>query len=47
MCAGSILEGPDGAKLKPLVEQVLPILMELMKDPVVAVKVSASTACYS
>ena len=36
---GSILEGPDSAKLKPLVEQVLPILLQLMKDPVVAVKV--------
>ena len=35
---GSILEGPDSTKLKPLVEQVLPILLQLMKDPVVAVK---------
>jgi len=42
MAFGSILEGPDGAKLKPLVEQVLPILMELMQDPQVAVKDTAA-----
>ena len=43
--AGSILEGPDSAKLKPLVEQVLPILLQLMKDPVVAVKVGLAGGC--
>ncbi|XP_043211672.1 importin subunit beta-1-like isoform X2 [Amphibalanus amphitrite] len=42
MAFGSILEGPDSTKLKPLVEQVLPILMQLMKDPVVAVKDTAA-----
>ena len=42
MTSGSILEGPDSTKLKPLVEQVLPILLQLMKDPVVAVKVGGA-----
>ena len=36
--AGSILEGPDPAGLKPLVEQAMPLLIELLKDPSVAVR---------
>ncbi len=35
---GSILEGPDPANLKPLVEQAMPMLIELLKDPSVAVR---------
>ena len=36
--AGSILEGPDTTQLKPLVEQAMPMLIELLKDPSVAVR---------
>jgi hypothetical protein len=39
MAFGSILEGPDPTKLKPLVEQAMPMLIELMKDTSVVVKV--------
>ena len=35
---GSILEGPDPTNLKPLVEQAMPMLIELLKDPSVAVR---------
>lgn len=42
MAFGSILEGPDTDKLKPLVEQVLPVLMELTEDPNVVVKDTAA-----
>jgi len=40
---GSILEGPDPTELlKPLVEQALPLLLELMRDPVLSVKDTTS-----
>ncbi|KAJ8320922.1 LOW QUALITY PROTEIN: hypothetical protein KUTeg_002509 [Tegillarca granosa] len=32
MAFGSILEGPDPLKLKPIVEQAMPMLIELLKD---------------
>lgn len=35
---GSILEGPDQNQLKPLVEQAMPMLIDLLKDPSVAVR---------
>lgn len=35
---GSILEGPDPNNLKPLVEQAMPMLIELMRDQSVVVK---------
>lgn len=38
MAFGSILEGPDPQNLKPLVEQAMPMLIELMQDPSVVVK---------
>ncbi|XP_057717361.1 importin subunit beta-1 [Corythoichthys intestinalis] len=38
MAFGSILEGPDPSQLKPLVIQAMPTLIELMKDPSVAVR---------
>ncbi|XP_074598648.1 importin subunit beta Fs(2)Ket [Brevipalpus obovatus] len=38
MAFGSILEGPDPATLKPIVESALPTLIELMKDPSVVVR---------
>ncbi|OZJ04304.1 hypothetical protein BZG36_03160 [Bifiguratus adelaidae] len=38
MAFGSILEGPDEIVLAPLVEQALPVLIEMMRDPVVNVK---------
>lgn len=38
MTFGSILEGPDPAGLKPLVEQAMPLLIDLLKDPSVAVR---------
>lgn len=41
--SGSILEGPDPTNLlKPLVEQALPLLLELMRDPVLSVKDTTS-----
>lgn len=36
--AGAILEGPDPTNLKPLVEQAMPMLIELLKDPSVVVR---------
>ncbi|RKP07815.1 armadillo-type protein [Thamnocephalis sphaerospora] len=38
MTFGSILEGPHLEKLVPLVTQALPVLMEMIKDPVEQVK---------
>uniref|UniRef100_T1J2G6 Importin N-terminal domain-containing protein n=1 Tax=Strigamia maritima TaxID=126957 RepID=T1J2G6_STRMM len=38
MAFGSIMEGPDPSNLKPLVEQAMPMLIELMQDPSVVVK---------
>lgn len=38
MAFGSILDGPDGHVLTPLVDQALPTLIEMMKDSVVHVK---------
>ncbi len=40
--SGSILEGPDTTQLKPLVEQAMPMLIELLKDPSVAVRDTAA-----
>ena len=42
MSFGSILEGPDPDQLKPLVEQAMPMLIELMQDNSVAVKDTAA-----
>eukprot|EP00092_Neocalanus_flemingeri_P018212 GFUD01019711.1.p1 GENE.GFUD01019711.1~~GFUD01019711.1.p1 ORF type:complete len:888 (-),score=232.22 GFUD01019711.1:798-3461(-) len=42
MSFGSILEGPDPAQLKPLVEQAMPMLIDLMKDGSVVVKDTAA-----
>merc|ERR1719431_2117908 len=42
MSFGSILEGPDPTQLKPLVEQAMPMLIELMKDNSVVVKDTAA-----
>ncbi len=42
MVFGSILEGPDTANLKPLVEEEMPRLIELMKDESLAVKDTAA-----
>lgn len=38
MAFGSILEGPDPTNLKPIVEQALPTLIELMEDGCVVVR---------
>ncbi|ORY97378.1 armadillo-type protein [Syncephalastrum racemosum] len=38
MAFGSILDGPDGQVLAPLVHQALPTLINMMKDPYVNVK---------
>ncbi|XP_033729110.1 importin subunit beta-1-like isoform X1 [Pecten maximus] len=38
MAFGSILEGPDPAKLKPVVEQAMRMLIELLKDSSVVVR---------
>lgn len=38
MAFGSVLEGPDPTKLKPLVEQALPMLIETLKDSSVIVR---------
>ncbi len=43
---GSILEGPDPANLKPLVEQAMPMLIELLKDPSVAVRDTTGNVHY-
>ena len=42
MAFGSILEGPSGQILQPLVSQALPVIIELMRDPVVQVKDTAA-----
>jgi len=42
MSFGAILEGPDPVNLKPLVEQAMPMLIELMKDSSVVVKDTAA-----
>jgi importin subunit beta-1 len=42
MAFGAILEGPDPSNLKPLVEEAMPMLIELMKDESVAVKDTAA-----
>jgi len=42
MSFGSILEGPDPTQLKPLVEQAMPMLIELMKDNSVVVRDTAA-----
>ena len=39
---GSILEGPDPGKLKPIVEQAMPMLIELLKDSSVVVRDTAA-----
>lgn len=39
---GSILEGPDPAKLKPVVEQAMGMLIELLKDSSVVVRDTAA-----
>ena len=39
---GSILEGPDPQKLKPIVEQAMPMLIELLKDSSVVVRDTAA-----
>ncbi|KAG8934298.1 karyopherin beta [Tulasnella sp. 418] len=38
MAFGSILDGPDPSALAPLVDQALPILIDMMQDPHIAVK---------
>ena len=40
--SGSILEGPDTNKLKPIVEQAMPMLIELLKDSSVVVRDTAA-----
>ncbi|CAI4225736.1 unnamed protein product [Auanema sp. JU1783] len=42
MAFGSILDGPDSAKLQPLVEQALPLLIDAMNDPTVTVRDSTA-----
>lgn len=42
MAFGAILEGPDPTNLKPLVEEAMPMLIQLMKDDSVAVKDTAA-----
>lgn len=42
MCVGCILEGPQQDSLKPLVEQALPTLTELLKDGSVIVRDTAA-----
>ncbi len=42
MAFGSVLEGPDHAALKPIVEQAMPMLIELMHDGSVVVKDTAA-----
>ena len=39
---GSILEGPNPDVLKPIVEQAMPMLIELLKDPSVVVRDTAA-----
>ncbi len=42
MAFGSVLEGPDPTALRPIVEQAMPMLIELMHDPSVVVKDTAA-----
>ncbi|NP_001191603.1 importin beta 1 [Aplysia californica] len=42
MAFGSVLEGPDPEKMKPIVEQAMPMLIELLKDPSVVVRDTAA-----
>lgn len=42
MLPGSILEGPDPVKLKPIVEQAMAMLIELLKDASVVVRDTAA-----
>jgi importin subunit beta-1 len=42
MAFGAVLEGPDPTNLKPIVEQAMPMLIELMHDPSVVVKDTAA-----
>jgi importin subunit beta-1 len=38
MAFGSMLEGPDVASIKPIAEQAIPFLIELLRDPNIAVR---------
>lgn len=42
MAFGSVLEGPNPDILKPIVEQAMPMLIELLKDPSVVVRDTAA-----
>lgn len=42
MAFGSILEGPDPEALKTVVVQAMPVIIELMKDPITVVRDSAA-----
>lgn len=42
MAFGSIIEGPSVDKLKPIVEQAMPMFIELLKDPSVIVRDTAA-----
>ena len=39
---GSILEGPEPTNLKPIVEQAMPMMINLLKDPSIAVRDTAA-----
>ena len=41
-CSGSVLEGPNPDRLKTIVEQAMPMLIELLKDPSVVVRDTAA-----
>jgi len=38
LCLGSVLEGPNPDNLKPIVEQAMPMLIELLKDSSIVVR---------
>ncbi|CAF4153394.1 unnamed protein product, partial [Rotaria sordida] len=38
MAFGSMLEGPDVSSIKPIAEQAIPFLLELLRDPNIAVR---------
>lgn len=42
MAFGSVIEGPSSEKLKPIVEQAMPMFIELLKDPSVIVRDTAA-----
>jgi len=42
VCSGSILEGPNPENLKPVVEQAMPMLIELLKDSSIVVRDTAA-----